>query len=153
MKLLGFDIEIAKEVEGSDWDSQRPFGIAVAVALLQEPGSTYRDTHIFYGGPGGKAKPWPQMSQQQVCHLVIWLKEKVREGYTICTWNGTRFDFSVLAEESRRENFTAWTRENCVPENSPQDRFYRKWGDKGPETAKNGPKNRKNSPKLPLEIR
>jgi hypothetical protein len=102
VKLLGFDIEIAKEVQGSDWDSQRPFGIAVAVALLRVQ-EGQQDAHVFYGGPGGKADPWPRMPRQQVCHLVIWLQDMVKAGFTICTWNGTRFDFSVLAEESGME--------------------------------------------------
>jgi len=93
---LAFDLEIAKVIpEGANWSRYRPFGISVAATLTDDG-----DLRLWYGGPGGEEPPWDQMSGLQVQSLIAYLEVMVEQGYTIVTWNGTGFDFDVLAEES-----------------------------------------------------
>jgi hypothetical protein len=42
-----------------------------------------------------------RLTQSEAAGLVKYLRDMVSEGYTILTWNGTGFDFDILAEESR----------------------------------------------------
>ena len=96
MKLAAFDLEIAKEVEGEDWQLQRPLGISCAMALTNAP---------IASDPGGD--PWlltwkgePQLTTygaRQIVEQLYWL---VTNGFTIVTVNGLGFDFAILAEES-----------------------------------------------------
>lgn len=96
-KLLGLDLEIATVIpQGEDWRAHRPFGISVAVTWADD----HDEPRVWYGQGGPDKNPWPQMPAAQVATLVLWLRCMVDQGYTICTWNGVGFDFSVLAEES-----------------------------------------------------
>lgn len=98
MKLLAFDLEIAKSLPdgAADWKAQRPLGITCAATLLSDPGS---EPTVWFGEEGNGDKS-PQMSKEQLAKLLLWLPIKVEDGYTIITWNGAAFDFDVLAEES-----------------------------------------------------
>ena len=75
MKLASFDLEIAKAVEGDDWQTQR-LGISCAAVML------------------------PEMNVSGAAGLVRNLAGLAADGYTLVTVNGAGFDFAVLAEES-----------------------------------------------------
>lgn len=91
---VGFDIEIAKELTGTDWAGQRPFGITCA-ALFGSNGFW----RVYWAGKDeGRYKP--KMSKEEVSALVDDLLALVFcEGTDLVTWNGLHFEFSVLAEE------------------------------------------------------
>ena len=96
MKLASFDLEIAKAVEGDDWQAQRPLGISCAMAMTNNPLTT---------DPGDN--PWlltwkgdPQLSMGGAEDMVRKLQWLAEWDYTIVTVNGAGFDFAVLAEES-----------------------------------------------------
>jgi len=103
-KLLGLDLEIAQVIpQGANWRDYRPFGISVAVTSAEDS-----DLDRVWVGQGSlHGNPLPQMPAMQVATLVQYLRGMVDQGYTICTWNGVGFDFSVLAEES-------WMHPECV---------------------------------------
>jgi len=95
-KLIGFDIEIAKNFPDGeqDWKYYRPLGISCAATIVAgEPAV------LWYGKTpsGGYAS---QMSFDETQELVKYLQEQVEAGRTILTWNGLGFDFDILAEES-----------------------------------------------------
>ena len=87
-KYLAFDIETAKLLpeDETDWTAHRPLGIACAATLSDD------ELVLWHGND--------KMSQQEASQLVQYLIAKVKAGYTIVTWNGTGFDFDILAEES-----------------------------------------------------
>jgi hypothetical protein len=91
-KYLAFDIETAKVMPESDrnWRSYRPLGIACAATLR----SDVDEVLVWQGAASDR------LSQQEAAGLVEYLLAEVRQGYTIVTWNGTGFDFDILAEES-----------------------------------------------------
>lgn len=90
MKFASFDIEIAKVIEddAADWRSATPLGITCAAVALSGT-----DDPVFWHAA-------PQLSREQCCTLVHDLQQMVKDGYTLLTWNGSSFDFAVLAEES-----------------------------------------------------
>ncbi|HLP17445.1 MAG TPA: hypothetical protein VK470_14370, partial [Bacteroidota bacterium] len=90
MKFASFDLEIAKVIENDtpDWRSMTPLGITCAAVAL-----TGCDDPRFWHGR-------PKLTQEECCKLVADLQAIVAEGYTLLTWNGSSFDFAVLAEES-----------------------------------------------------
>lgn len=90
MKFASFDLEIAKEIEEGvdDYTDCMPLGIScAAVALTGDPKVRF-----------WKAKG--QLSKQKCQKIVHDLIDIVKQGYKIVTWNGTGFDFRVLAFES-----------------------------------------------------
>ena len=98
-RYVAFDIEIAKDVPGTDfnWQEHRPLGISCAAALrcdVEQPIVWYGNT--IDGTPAGK------MSIPEVRGIVTQLLDLVSHGYTLLTWNGLGFDLDVLAEESQR---------------------------------------------------
>jgi len=102
-KIASFDIEIAKEVEGGDWQAQRPLGISCAAVML--PIDTWKgpdkDIQYFYEiDILQRPVMQPKMSQNSAAGLVRHLAGLAAGGYTLITVNGLGFDFQVLAEES-----------------------------------------------------
>ncbi|MBE0411903.1 MAG: hypothetical protein IBX69_19410 [Anaerolineales bacterium] len=89
-KLAAFDLEIAKLIPADGWDlkSVSPLGISCAALALSDQTSPLS----WYGVP--------QLTQLECQKLVRDLERIVRDGYTIITWNGCKFDFQVLAQES-----------------------------------------------------
>ncbi|MCI0476785.1 MAG: ribonuclease H-like domain-containing protein [Anaerolineales bacterium] len=87
MKLATFDLEVAKDFDG-DWSKSAPLGITCAALALSDAG----EPRYFHASP--------QLSREQCRELVAELQRVTREGYTLVTWNGTAFDFAVLAQES-----------------------------------------------------
>lgn len=96
-KYLAFDLETARVQSPHlrDWKSQRPLGISCAATLLDGA----KDPVLWYGGKRRKY-PAPRMTVVEARALVKYLSKQVTVGYTIATWNGTGFDFDILAEES-----------------------------------------------------
>jgi len=89
-KLIAFDIEIAKEIPAyaPDWQRYEPLGIScLAVAEAGE-----EQVHFWQGVP--------QMNVEACREVVGRLQDYVKQGYSIVTWNGCKFDFNVLAQES-----------------------------------------------------
>lgn len=90
-KYLAFDIETAKVLPENthDFKPYRPLGIACAATLVSD-----MDEVALWRGRGD------QMTQEDAIEVVEYLAAKAKRGYTILTWNGTHFDFDILAEES-----------------------------------------------------
>jgi hypothetical protein len=90
LKLAAFDLEIVKEIpEGTDdWQSLAPLGVScAALACSDNP-----QVRFWQGNPG--------LDPAGAQGLVQALQQAVKEGYTLVTWNGCKFDFPVLAQES-----------------------------------------------------
>ena len=92
MKLVAFDVEIAREIPAGerDWRRLDPLGITCAAALGDGP-----DLKVWQGRP--------EMALLECQQLVRDLGQLVADGYTLVTWNGCNFDLAVLAQESRME--------------------------------------------------
>lgn len=93
-KYLAFDIEIATDVPGDDfnWKPHRPLGICCAAALpcdAEEP-------TLWYGRNPDET-PGDRMSQPEAASVVHELARLVEKGYTLLTWNGLGFDFDILS--------------------------------------------------------
>src|SRR5581483_11809905 len=83
------DLEVATAIpDTGTWRNAASLGITCA-ALASRDGPEPR----FFQGV-------PQMSREECVALVQELKRLASEGYTLVTWNGTGFDFAVLARES-----------------------------------------------------
>jgi hypothetical protein len=88
--VVAFDLEITKEIpEGADIDSLRPLGISCAA--LAANNSVNQIMHDNYRS---------SMSVSTAQGLVNLLMDYDEAKYTIVTWNGLKFDFDILAEES-----------------------------------------------------
>lgn len=90
MKLAAFDIEVAKEIPSGarEWEKYEPLGISCAALALSD---------------GSQVRFWkniPQMGRADCIQLVEDLAGYIDNGYTLLTWNGCKFDFNVLAQES-----------------------------------------------------
>ena len=89
MKIATFDLEIAKGFpDGGNWKENAPLGITCAAL-----GFSDADEPTFFHAA-------PSLSRDACCDLVRELQRVVNDGYTLVTWNGTAFDFAVLADES-----------------------------------------------------
>jgi len=91
-KLASFDLEIAKPIpDGApSWDAFFPLGITcAAVALEGRP-----EPRIWQGVP--------QLTAAQAGEMLDDLQQLAADGYTLLTWNGCKFDFRVVGEESGR---------------------------------------------------
>ncbi len=89
MKFAAFDLEIAKAFpDGGHWKDSAPLGITCAALALSDAD----EPRFFHAAP--------QLSRAACGELVRELQRVVNDGYTLVTWNGTAFDFAVLAEES-----------------------------------------------------
>lgn len=88
-KFATFDLEIASELaEGGKLRDAMPVGITcAALAFSDAPEPTF-----FHGAP--------QMSRAACAELVRELQRVLADGYTLVTWNGTAFDFAILADEA-----------------------------------------------------
>ncbi len=88
--FASFDLEIAQLIpdNNTDWQKLGPLGITcAAVALDGKP-----DPVIWQGVP--------RMSRPDCLEMLTTLQEYHSQGYTLLTWNGCKFDFRVLAEET-----------------------------------------------------
>jgi hypothetical protein len=102
MKYATFDLEIATEllldengVTYKPWKNPHPLRISAAAFALSD-----REEPIFFFGK-------PYMSELDAKAVVLYMQELVKDGYTIITWNGCSFDFSVLAMESKMQKACA----------------------------------------------
>jgi hypothetical protein len=89
-RLAAFDLETAKigSLDEMDWQNPSSLGITCAAIMLNDQ----IDPLSWHG--------IPQLSQGECQEIVRKLEEITRDGYKIVTWNGCKFDFQVLAQES-----------------------------------------------------
>ncbi len=90
-KFATFDLETAKplpedELKETDYGE---LGITCAAVAFTDK----EDLLMWY-------KEMDKLSKKDCTEMVNELTEMVEEGYKLVTWNGTSFDFRVLAEES-----------------------------------------------------
>lgn len=91
-----FDIETVKQFpDGARWQQHRPLGIACAAVFT----SSMEQPRVWHGATADGAIA-EQLSKEESRGLVNDLVAMVEAGFTLLTWNGTAFDFDVLAEES-----------------------------------------------------
>jgi hypothetical protein len=90
IKLVAFDLEIAREIPDGerDWGRLGPLGITCAAAACDG-----LDLRVWQGRP--------QLGVAECQQLVRDLEQLVTGGHTLVTWNGCQFDLAVLAQESR----------------------------------------------------
>lgn len=89
MKYASWDIEIAKTVpEGEDLHAHHPLGITCGAVALEDDEINYWYAH-------------PKLTRDGALKMLSDLEKLVEDGYTLLTWNGTQFDFRVLAEETQ----------------------------------------------------
>ena len=97
MKYLSFDIEIVKELpEDEDWEQYRPLGISCAATIRSgdhRPIKWYPNQGTSLPGEGAMSKP-------ELLKLIDYMIEQMEYDFIPLTWNGLKFDFDVLAEES-----------------------------------------------------
>ncbi len=105
MALVAFDIEIAKDIpdEATDWIALAPLGLACA-ALMRE-GSRHPEVRF---NPSERPELYDPdtraMNGRGVDAVIDELTSLAARGDTLVTWNGTSFDFQVLALESGRRD-------------------------------------------------
>lgn len=97
MKYLAFDLEVCKELpEDEDWEQYRPLGISCAATLRSgDPRPLKWFPNMSRGRPDKGA-----MSKPELHKLIDYMDEQASYGFIPLTWNGLKFDFDVLAEES-----------------------------------------------------
>jgi len=96
-RFVSFDLEIAKQLPSQEQNllKHRPLGITCAATA--ESGCQQARTWFSREADGN---PSSQMSRTDSIALVQYLLERVEAGDSIVTWNGVKFDFIVLADES-----------------------------------------------------
>ena len=96
-KYAAFDIETGADIpEGEEWQDHRPLGVTCAALYAPELGEPL----TWYGNDQG-GEIADRMSRDELALMVRQLDLlQSHRGFTIVTWNGTGFDFDVLAEES-----------------------------------------------------
>ncbi|MGQ9780186.1 MAG: ribonuclease H-like domain-containing protein [Bacillota bacterium] len=91
MKLASFDLEIAIPMADdcrNVYEHEPPLGISCAAVAL----SGTEEVKIWQDPT--------RLSRAAARDIVDYLKELMKNGYTLVTWNGCHFDFAVLAKES-----------------------------------------------------
>ena len=98
-KYLAFDIETAKilPADAGDLMSHRPLGICCVATLASD-----EDRPQLFYSTNKDETPAAQMTRDDLSNFVDFLMNLTNDGYTIVTWNGSGFDFNILAEESDR---------------------------------------------------
>ena len=100
MKFIAFDIETHKITPENEHnlDQYRPLGISCAATFESgavAPKLWFNSSDALDASPSSDA-----MTKEQCGKLVIYLQERLANGYIPITWNGLKFDFDILAEES-----------------------------------------------------
>lgn len=93
MQYQSFDIEIYYPF---DQVQDEDFRISCASVFGRQDGRTTDIIRFFNGQELGIPQPG-YMETDEVDELVIYLRDSVKEGDKILTWNGLQFDFKVLA--------------------------------------------------------
>jgi hypothetical protein len=94
MGVVGFDLEIYKELPGGDWRPHRPLGITCA-AIVGESDSGGEIVSVF---PDDPEWTFNQMPTHQAEELAVELVMNHDQGNRLVTWNGLGFDFPVLLD-------------------------------------------------------
>lgn len=97
MKYLSFDIEIVKELpEDEDWEQYRPLGISCAATIRSEDNHPIR----WFAGQDKGVPREGAMSKPELLKMIDYMDEQTGYGFIPLTWNGLKFDFDILSEES-----------------------------------------------------
>lgn len=96
-RFVAFDLEISKQLPSQEQNllKHRPLGISCAATA--ESGCEKARTWYSREASGN---PSSQVSRSDAVALVHYLMERAEAGDSIVTWNGLKFDFIVLADES-----------------------------------------------------
>lgn len=97
-RLCAWDLEIAAIIpddRGVNWSDYRPYGITCAAAWLWPE----QEIILWHGEYGDRMPP------DSCGDMGLFLRTQQAKGYDVVTWNGGYFDFDVLAEECRPEDF------------------------------------------------
>lgn len=92
MKLAAFDLEVARIPQGDDWHN---LGISCAVCVFSD-----RDEAIVWQGA-------PELGWYGTWSVIEALQTIKANGYQLVTFNGTGFDFKVLADECKERELKA----------------------------------------------
>ncbi len=90
MKFAAFDLETAKPIPDDAKNLKQYFPLGISCAALAY---SDREPVVFWQGV-------PQLEKAASQKIVGELQRIINNGYTLLTWNGCSFDFSVLAQES-----------------------------------------------------
>ena len=93
--FAAFDILTTAANHQGNLRHHHPLGIACAAVWT----TGAKRSSVWYGLRSGRG-PTPRMNRSEVRRLVYYLEELVTRGYTLVTWNGTGFDWNILATES-----------------------------------------------------
>jgi hypothetical protein len=97
-RFLAFDIETAavlSEEQFQNRERHRPLGITCVAAQASDATEpTVWDARQAGGGTSER------MTSAQLAEFVEYLRRMSAQGYTLLTWNGTGFDWDILAEGS-----------------------------------------------------
>lgn len=104
MKFASWDLEISQpenmpDIDHGDKDlwAYGPFHITCAAVHLSDTGHVER----WYGWDRDKAPSYaPYMTQEEATHFLMYLNKLHNDGYILTTWNGTAFDWRLLARET-----------------------------------------------------
>jgi hypothetical protein len=96
--FLAFDVETAAELsvgQFQNWKRHRPLGITCIAAQASDGAGpiTWDARQAGLGATG-------RLTAAQARDFVDFLQRMSSQGYTLLTWNGTGFDWDILAEES-----------------------------------------------------
>lgn len=96
-RFLAFDIETAKLLPPGVGDilAHRPLGIVCAAAVASDLSQP-----VVWYGKDDAGEPSARMTGHEAAGVVADLAGYASRGYTLVTWNGVKFDFDVLGEES-----------------------------------------------------
>lgn len=125
-KYLAWDIEIVKEIpEDGDWLEYRPLGISCAATQRYHAAEeTQMSPKVWYAGQytrafweGKETVGTPEnrpMTKSELRKMLDYMVGMIDRGYTILTWNGLKFDFDILSEESNMPKLCAFLAMNHV---------------------------------------
>lgn len=98
LKILAVDFEIAKQIPASSRDFFKHSPLGITVGATFDPSED--DGPVAWYEMDAEGKPKAQCSPAYLRVLLGYLRAKISEGYTLLTWNGLKFDFRLLAEET-----------------------------------------------------
>ena len=100
MKYLGFDLEVTRWPEDGNWDKKTPLGVS-CIGLM---GTGWNEPEVYYASSlTGNPEPRAMRTDELKCFADdLFL---LAQNYTVVSWNGLQFDFSVLNLEKHNDIF------------------------------------------------
>jgi len=97
LNSLGLEAQTERRYLALDIETSEK-GITCAATLASDTG----ELHRWYTPTNADLPPADNMRRKDVIRFVNFLATMTENGYTFLTWNGLKFDFQILAEESGR---------------------------------------------------